>query len=150
MRTVLVRVQPEQFMERIKVIIAGSRSITNYDLVYQACVEAVTRWQMIIVEVVSGQAPGADTLGEQFADAHGIPKKLMPADWDDITVPGAVVRTRRDGTKYNVRAGHMRNEDMGVYADAGILIWDGKSTGTMDMKKRLEAKGKPVYVKLAC
>ena len=41
----------------------------------------------------------------------------------------------------------MRNEEMAVAGDAGILVWDGISTGTVDMKKRLLAKGKPVYVK---
>lgn len=135
----------------VKAVIAGSRSLDHplhaLAWVEQACLEACTLWDAVIVEVVSGKAPGIDTIGELFAQKYGIPINDKPADWNNITVPGALIRTRRDGSQYNVLAGHMRNEQMAIYGDVAILVWDGISTGTMDMNKRMEAKNKQVYVK---
>lgn len=53
----------------MKVIVAGSRWIDNYDVVKQAIEESGFE----ITEVVSGVARGADTLGENWADANDVP-----------------------------------------------------------------------------
>lgn len=136
---------------RLNVVIAGSRSLAHFQdpvgLVEQACLEACTLWGAVIVGVISGNAKGADEAGEHFARKYNLPLTIRPANWNDCTVQGAVLKRRSDGQPYNVLAGHMRNETMAVEAHAGILLWDGQSTGTMDMKKRLEQKGKLVYVK---
>lgn len=100
----------------MKTIVAGSRSITDYKTVHSAIYEAP--W--IITEVVSGGAPGVDTLGEQAAAEFGIPVKLFPADWN----------------KHRRAAGPIRNQQMAEYADALIAIWDGVSNGTADMIRR--------------
>lgn len=113
----------------MKTIIAGGRTFTNY----AALLHAVARSDFFITEVVSGKAEGVDALGERWADEFGIPVKPFPADWDDIDAPGAVVRTRHDGKRYNAKAGHDRNVEMAKYADALIALWDGKSKGTKDM-----------------
>ena len=62
----------------MKVIIAGSRTISDYKLV----VDAMQRCGFDITEVVCGTATGIDRLGEQWAIANSIPVKAMPADWD--------------------------------------------------------------------
>lgn len=52
----------------MKVIVAGSRSITNRQFVYNI----IENSGFNITEVVSGNANGVDKLGEQWAVEHGI------------------------------------------------------------------------------
>jgi hypothetical protein len=112
----------------MKTIIAGSRWITNYDVVCQAIEESGFE----ITEVVSGTANGADTLGENWAEANDVPVKPFPADWKNLKVKGAVIRQNKYG-KYNAAAGHLRNERMAKYGEALIALWDGVSRGTASM-----------------
>jgi len=101
----------------MKVIIAGSRDITNYDVV-RACIEdAINRTGWHVDTVLSGCARGVDRLGERWAELHGIPVERFPADW----------------ARYGRRAGYLRNEEMAKVADALIAIWDGVSPGTKHM-----------------
>jgi predicted Rossmann fold nucleotide-binding protein DprA/Smf involved in DNA uptake len=61
----------------MKVIVAGSRDITDYVWVLRAISEAKFK----ITEIVSGGAKGVDSLGEMYAKENGIPLKVFPADW---------------------------------------------------------------------
>ena len=42
-------------------------------------------------------------------------------------------------------AGPIRNKIMASKADALLLIWDGKSRGSANMKKEMKDLGKPVF-----
>ena len=109
----------------MKVIIAGSRTFNNYNLLCQNCDRALSFQTEI--EIVSGTANGADKLGEKYAKERGYLIKQFPANWD----------------KYGKSAGYKRNEEMAKYADALIAFWDGKSKGTkhmIDLAKRHELK----------
>lgn len=106
-----------------KVIIAGSRTISDYELVEKIVLES----DFVISEIVSGKAPGVDTLGERYAYEYVIPVKQFPADW----------------VRHGKKAGPIRNEDMANYADAAILIWDGKSPGTKNMLEHMKRLKKP-------
>lgn len=99
----------------MKVIIAGSRSIADINIVIDAIHESGLRNR--ITEVVSGGARGVDQLGEQWAEMHSINTKRMPADW----------------ARVGRRAGFVRNREMAQYADALIAVWDGVSHGTEHM-----------------
>ena len=112
----------------MRVIIAGSRGITDFSLVQ----EAITESCFEITEVVSGHARGVDALGEAWALKHGVKLKVFPANWD----------------KYGPRAGPIRNGEMAEYAEALIALWDGKSSGTESMIEKAQAKGLKVYVKV--
>jgi len=125
----------------VRVIIAGSRGITDYGYVE----EAVDASGFDITEVVSGTAAGVDRLGEEYAEDYDLPVKRFPVDWSNIRVPGAVVKRNRHG-EYNAIAGHQRNKKMGDYADALIAIWDGQSLGTMNMINYMASLGKPFFV----
>lgn len=126
----------------MKVIIAGSRSITDIKYVSGA----VRRSKFIITEVVSGGAEGVDKLGEEYSRIVLLKEpKIFLADWKNIDVPGAVIRSNYYG-EYNAIAGHQRNEQMGDYADALIAVWDGVSTGTRHMISYMKKIGKPVFV----
>lgn len=110
----------------MKVIIAGSRSITDYRVI----IKAIANSGFVLSEIVSGAARGVDQLGEQYARLHNIPIKLFPADW----------------AKYGRGAGMLRNEEMGRYADALIAVWDGSSRGTKYMIQFMQGLKKPVFV----
>ena len=97
----------------MKTIIAGGRDIEDYD----AVVTAVELSGFEITEVVSGAARGVDSLGERWAEEHGIHVKQFPARWE----------------KHGRKAGPLRNEEMAKYADALIAVWDGASRGTENM-----------------
>ena len=120
----------------MKVIIAGSRHITDYQLVSQVISNTLAKYNIQITEIVSGCAAGVDSLGEQWALENGIKVEPFEADWDDITVPNALIRTNKWGKEYNAKAGYQRNERMAEYGDVLIAIWDGKSNGTKDMIDR--------------
>ena len=112
----------------MKTIIAGGRNITDLKLVEEAA--AACGWP--ITEVVCGTARGADTLGEEWAIAHSVPVKRMPADWDHL----------------GKRAGFLRNQAMATYAEALIIVWDGVSKGSAHMLAIALAMKLPVYEKL--
>ena len=111
----------------MKTIIAGSRTITNYDTV----LEAILASGFKVTEVVSGGASGVDSLGELYAfEMDSVKLKRFPANW----------------SLYGKKAGPIRNQEMADYAEALIAVWDGESTGTKDMIERAQEKGLQVYV----
>ena len=77
-----------------------------------------------------GEARGADTYGRKWAEGLGITVKSFVPDWG----------------LHGKRAGHLRNVDMGDYADALIAVWDGESKGTKHMIDYATKKGLKVYV----
>jgi len=97
----------------MKVIIAGSRHITDYDALKKLIEQ--TEWD--IQEVVSGGCRGVDVMGEQWAKEHAIPVREFIADW----------------ARYGREAGELRNREMAKYADGLILLWDAKSPGASCM-----------------
>ena len=116
----------------MKVIIAGSRTLSNPLLITQAIEESGFE----VTEVVSGCAQGVDRAGEDWAALNNIPVKRFPAKWH----------------KHGRQAGWLRNKEMAVYADALIAIWDGKSKGTRHMIEIAKSREKwndkiSVYVK---
>ena len=126
----------------MKIIIAGSRTITEYEIVLQA----IQNSGFEITEIVSGKARGVDTLGERYAKENNIPIKEFPADWDNIDVEGAVIRIHPiSAKKYNVKAGFVRNAQMAEYADGLIAITNG-SSGTADMIKEAKRNNLKIYV----
>jgi hypothetical protein len=111
----------------MKVIIAGGRTITDYSLVLSALAES----EFIPTEIVSGMAPGVDTLAIQYARENNLPLAEFHADWN----------------KHRRAAGPIRNRQMAEYGDALIAIWDGESRGTKNMIEEATKKGLKVYVK---
>lgn len=110
----------------MKVIIAGSRTITGADVgERQGVFCRLHSTKFDVTEVVCGEARGIDTLGKAWAIANGIPVASFPADW----------KTHRKA------AGPIRNKEMAAYADALILIWDGVSRGSANMLASAKAQG---------
>jgi ABC-type enterochelin transport system substrate-binding protein len=115
----------------MKVIIAGSRSFNDYDNLKEFCEKVLVNQNDI--EIVSGTADGADKLGERYAKEKGYALTEFPAKWKDLTAKPCFVRYDKNKEAYNVLAGLNRNEEMAKYADALIIFWDGKSTGSKNM-----------------
>ena len=99
-----------------KVIIAGGRDFSDYDLLKVKMNRILSNITDEIV-VVSGNARGADSLGEKYATEMGYKLEKYPANWD----------------KYGKRAGYLRNEQMADVAHACVCFWDSKSKGTKHM-----------------
>lgn len=112
----------------MKYIIAGGRDFNNRNVLYKVLNE--NRYSKNITEIVSGCARGADFLGIEWADVYGLRIARFPAEWD----------------KYGKSAGFIRNADMGAYADAAIIFWDGESKGTKHMIQTMKRLGKPYSV----
>lgn len=110
----------------MKVIIAGSRTILDFDKVLDAVMNA----GFDIDEVVSGGASGVDKLGEDWAAVNLTPIKRFTPEW----------------TVYGRAAGPRRNRQMAEYADALVAIWDGKSRGTLNMIEEMKRLGKPFWI----
>lgn len=115
----------------LKLVIAGSRGITDYTILCNAIAQSDFS---DITEVVSGCARGVDTLGERWAKSANVPIKEFRADWG----------------RFGRGAGKYRNSDMADYCDAAIILWDGESKGTLDMidKMRRARKRCEVYNEL--
>ena len=95
----------------MRYIIAGGREFSDYALMESSLKN------IMIDEVVSGGASGADNLGERYAKDHRLELTVFPAEWD----------------KYGRSAGYRRNAKMAEYADALVAFWDGESKGTKHM-----------------
>jgi hypothetical protein len=115
-------------MNTLKVIIAGSRDITDYAIVELAIANSGIEDE--ITTIVSGTARGVDQLGERYAKEHKKKLAKFPADWDT----------------YGKKAGYLRNTQMAEYSDALIGIWDGASYGTKHMIDIANRAGLYVYV----
>lgn len=108
----------------MKLIIAGSRHFANIDISGY-----IKFFDLAPTEVVCGGAYGVDWSGGIWGDKTSTPVKIFFADWN----------------KHGKAAGPIRNKEMAEYADALLLIWDGKSKGSASMLREMKKLGKPIY-----
>lgn len=114
----------------MKLIIAGSRTL-------KVGVDGIDYWILRLAEskgvypteIVCGCAPGVDSYGRAWAHSKGIPVAEFPADW----------------TRHGRRAGPIRNQEMANYADVLLLMWDGHSRGSANMRREMNLLGKRVF-----
>lgn len=115
----------------MKIIVAGGRDFTSYELLEKELKSIINNNQDQSIEIISGGARGADSLGIRFAKENNIPIKIFPALWDT----------------YGKSAGMIRNKQMAEYGDFLLAFWNGKSHGTMNMiqtMKKMNKHGKVV------
>lgn len=125
-------------MKELRVIIAGSRDFSDYELLKKSAIEIITKKTMLpdLTRIISGGARGADTLGERFANEMGLEISRFIPDWDGL----------------GKRAGYVRNAEMAKFAveddNDGMLIafWDGQSRGTKHMIDLANKYGLEVHV----
>ena len=108
----------------MKLLIAGSRSIKDFDLS-----EYIPKETELII---SGGASGVDALAERYADANKISKLIL----------------RPKYALYGKGAPLKRNEEMVELADFVLVIWDGSSHGakyTIEYAKKRNKNIKVIY-----
>lgn len=121
---------------KMKLIIAGSRTLyPTLELIDSIVMDC----SIGLKEVISGGARGIDKAGEEYVEwikekqiSYGMGEvtlRRFPANWD----------------KHGKAAGPIRNKQMAEYGDALLLIWDGTSRGSKNMKETMLELGKPVY-----
>lgn len=104
----------------MKLLIVGSRSITEFDLS-----EYIPSQTDLII---SGGAKGIDSLAEEYADQHRISKLILRPKYH----------------LYGKSAPIKRNEQMVDIADEILIIWDGISRGAQHTLKFAQKKNKPI------
>jgi len=115
---------------KVRIIIAGSRTFTDYPLLV-AKMEAFTKnLDLAEVEIVSGVARGADQLGERWAAVNEIPVRRFHAEWDRL----------------GRSAGYKRNDQMRKYATHLVAFSVGHSRGTEHMIRTAQEAGLEVRV----
>ena len=110
----------------MKLIIAGSRTFTDYQLLCQTLAPEKHR----ITQVITGGARGADRLGIRWAVSHSVRLTGFPADWQ----------------RFGKSAGVRRNFQMAQAGDMLLAFWDGRSAGTRHLISCMQQLGKPVVV----
>lgn len=113
----------------MNLIIAGSRTLSPDPKSIYECLYYLHKCPFLIEQVVSGGASGVDKYAEYFAKEYKLDIKIFKADW----------------VTHGKAAGPIRNKQMAEYADALLLIWDGESRGSANMKKEMLKLNKPIY-----
>ena len=111
-----------------RIIIAGSRTFNNYRLLRSKLDEIIAGISDEI-EIVSGNARGADRLGERYASEHNISVALFPADWSVYGKPAGIIRNQ-------IMVNHVSKGKALV-----VVFWDGESRGALDMIRRARSAG---------
>jgi YspA, cpYpsA-related SLOG family len=110
----------------MKLIIAGSRTFTDYQLLCQTLAPERHR----ITQVITGGAKGADLLGYRWAWKHAIRHQVFRADWE----------------RFGKGAGVRRNHQMAQAGDMLLCFWDGESKGSAHMISCMQQLGKPCVI----
>ncbi|MFD1469890.1 SLOG family protein [Hymenobacter caeli] len=102
------------------VAVIGSRGLV-------ACATLPARLaELAPAELVSGGAAGADTMGAEWARANGVPLRVL----------------RPDYCAHGPAAPHVRNAEIVAAADVVLVVWDGKSRGTLSAARAAARLGR--------
>lgn len=122
----------------MKVLVTGGRGYTNRRELYDT-LDEIARLSDISL-VIHGGAMGADALADEWAKIHGFKVLRVPADWSNLEGPTVVIKTRRDGKKYNAAAGGIRNQKM-VDMKPDLVVCFPGGRGTEDCASRARRCG---------
>lgn len=109
-------------------LVSGGRDFYNRDLLFSTCLKLIDENRKTFV--INGGARGADSISTDFAKCFSLPYHEMDAEWH----------------KFDLSAGCIRNSEMlnrmtrdftGSKMKA-IFFWDGESSGTHDMLKKVK------------
>lgn len=106
----------------MKLLIAGSRSITDIDISQYIPTDTSL--------IISGGANGVDTLAEEYADKNRISKLILRPRYD----------------LYRRAAPLKRNDEMVQLCDKVLIFWDGVSKGTKHTIEYANKIGKPIEI----
>lgn len=110
----------------MKIAVVGSRTFEDRQLLE----EKLSALEEPITEIISGGAPGADTLAQKWAEQHRIPVTVFQPDWK----------------KFGRAAGPQRNQLIIAACDVCVAFWDGQSKGTKSSIDLSRKAGKKTIV----
>ena len=113
---------------KIKVIIAGSRTLSDYTVLTKAIEDSGFN----ITEVVCSGAKGIDELAKQYGAANNIKVTAFYPNWG----------------KYGKEGGERRSIQMTAYADAMIMVWNGKSPGNKQLLELANKNNLKIFLRL--
>jgi hypothetical protein len=135
----------------INIAVIGSRTFNDYELLCEVLTEELKPYKVKVnyrnkdpyptITIVSGAAPGADTLAVKFAKENKIRYVEYQAKWDDLTHPDARIKTNSFGKLYDANAGHRRNTLIIENADL-VIAFHNDSPGTADSLKKAKKLNK--------
>ena len=103
-----------------RIIVCGGSKFDEYSLLESSLNKIFKEYSNDTIEIVSGHAKGADSLGERYANGHNLKCTIFEANWK----------------QYGRAAGPIRNSQMLEYAKQEnpmvIAFWNGESHGTKD------------------
>lgn len=124
-------------MEKLRILVCGGRHFENYEQLKNILFNVLKAKKITPndVEIVSGHCPGADMLGERWAEENGASLRTFPADW----------------IKYKKSAGPIRNKQMIDYITCFnerlvVAFVSSKSKGTKHTIRLAQKNGIPVIV----
>lgn len=113
----------------MKLLIAGSRNFKDYDQFKREC-DLFLRDMPAPITIISGGAPGTDTMAEKYAKENNIPISLFIPDWKT----------------HGRSAGAIRNAAMVQQATHCLVFWDGLSLGTAITIKQAQKNNLPIKI----
>lgn len=126
--------------------IVGSRAFTNFKILEEMLDRLQEKYEFTIEKIVSGGAPGADSLAVKYADKNEIGYTVFPAQWSNLDVKPCVIKYNQYNKPYNSMAGFIRNKDIVENSNLIIAFWDLKSEGTKDALSKAKRKNIPTLV----
>ncbi len=109
----------------MKVAVIGSKEFTDYSQL-KSVLDSIQG----ISAIISGGAPGTDTLGRKYAHQHNIKFLEFPPDYK----------------KYGNKAKHIRDRQIVEHCDRVIAFWDGECEGTKYTMDYAGQQNKPVTI----
>lgn len=103
-----------------RVLVCCGSNFNDYSLLESSLNRILSEYSNDTIEIISGHAKGADSLGERYALEKSLKCTIFKAEW----------------SKYGRAAGPIRNSHMLEYVKQEnpivVAYWDGKSHGTKD------------------
>lgn len=132
-------------VDEIRLAVVGSRKYKDYHTVSTLLNQFREDYGDFTL-ICGMEMSGADGLGHRYATEHNLPIEEYKPDWDDVEVPGAVVKLNTYGRPYNAMAGMARNTEMAKTCTHVLAFWNGKSPGTLNMLRTCKKLGKKMKV----
>ncbi|UYL83762.1 putative GTP-binding protein [Salmonella phage Guerrero] len=130
-------------MKKYIVLITGSRSITERDKIFAKLDELLIPHE--IETFIEGEAVGVDLISRDWCEINYVHITPMPIPQNYHTLYGKGAGNQRNKDMLDKALTLAKQKDLEVF---GIALWDGSSTGTQDMIKRMKKAGINVNITL--
>ena len=133
----------------MKIVLGGSRHL---EFIPKEIAERLLEWMDNSSEFLIGDAPGSDRAFQLFLNSKKYPYITVYTSADEVrnNLGNWQVEKIESGLKSKSNAVHaFKDRKMSQIADIGLMIWDGKSAGTLSNVIDLLSQGKNCYIWVA-